>query len=221
MTYIYLVPQWFFGFNIFIELIFALVSSIVAKFSFKIYKLSLQRESRLFGIGFIFIALSYATKAVLNLILLSNIDDGFRGISFEGLTSIGLAGFYLHIFLFTLGIITLVYTTLKIKNIKLYILMILIALFSLILSCNKMLSFTILSSILLIYLCIYYFIEYKDKRNSRTILVFLGFVFILINHLEIMFNNTDTIKYAVGEIFELVAYTFIMLSLIFTFKKKK
>ena len=107
MAQLYFVPEWFFGYNIFLEIIFFLITMVVASYSFKVYRASSERNSKLFSLAFILIALSYFTLAILNLIFLSVIRGELRVLSLDEFTTLKNLAIYSYIALFILGFATL------------------------------------------------------------------------------------------------------------------
>ncbi|MDO8460114.1 MAG: hypothetical protein Q7S74_03325 [Nanoarchaeota archaeon] len=219
MTYLYIVPKWFFGFGIGMEFLFAIATLIVALYSFAIYRLSLQRESKWFGIGFLMIAISYFIKAILNSFLLNEIKEGLRGIALEELNMIGLIGAYSHIILFTIGLVTLAYTTFKFPSWRLYILLIVTSLLTITISYNKVLAFHLVSGLFLLFISVYYINEYVKNKNSKTALVMLSFVLLFLSGLDIDSINFYS-AFVISHFIEFGAYLLIMISLFLTIRKR-
>jgi len=73
MPHIYLVPQWFFGYDSILELAFAIVTLLVGVYAFKIYKISGQRQLRLFGTAFMSFSLAYFVISYLNFCVISEL----------------------------------------------------------------------------------------------------------------------------------------------------
>src|SRR3989344_7613445 len=103
MTQIYLVPRWFQGYDVTFEIVFALITLAVSLFSFKIYKLSQQKESKYFGISFLLISLSYFVWAFLNLRLVSEIKEGVSALELKDLLVFSTASIYIYMILAMVG----------------------------------------------------------------------------------------------------------------------
>lgn len=219
MNYLYSVPQWFVGFSITMEIIFALVSLIVSYFSLKIYALSGQREPRLFGISFSVISISYIIWGALNFFVLKELNQGFSVLTLEKLTTLGASGIYAHILLYTIGLTTLAYMTFRIKSKRVYSLLLTLSLLVIVFSANKFNSFYILSSILLLLISFHYVSEYNKRKNPKTLLVLIAFIFLLLSSIGLAFSSQSYIYYIIGHLFELVAYVIILISLVLTIKK--
>ncbi len=200
------------------ELLFFIVGGLVSLYSFKIYKLSYQRESKIFGVGFLLISVSYLLRALITLFLFTKLEEGVRGIALDNLNLIGTLGVSIYMALFTIGLITVLYTTFKIKCWQIYSLLVLISLLIFKLCGNKTLSFYAFSTILLFYICIHYAKEYIKYYNGKTALVFIAFTLLLLSTMGPIFSNTYN-AYIISDIMELGAYLLITISLFWTIKK--
>ena len=218
MAYLFLVPEWFINFRVIMELLFFVVAGLVSLYSFKIYNLSYQRESRIFGVGFLLISISYLLRAIITIFLFTKLEEGVRGIALENLNLIGTFGVYIHMIIFTLGLITILYTTFKTKCWQVYSLLAVTDLLLLKLSANKTLSFYMFSTILIFYICVHYAKEYIKYKNGKTALIFIAFVLLLLSTIEPIFSNTYN-TYVISDVIELGAYLLIALSLFLTIKK--
>lgn len=224
MEHIYFLPEWFITYGIGLELVFAIITLLVAIYAFKTYKLGLQKQTKLFGLGFLSISLSYIIWFILNLFALIELSEGTFALDLNGATRLINLGAYAHIIFFLLGLILLVYTNLKIKSPGTFSLLFSIIFVSIILTNSKALLFYAISSILIFYLAIHYLFEYKEKRNSHLELMFFSFVFLFLGTLELIFTTAYSTHYAIAHIFILISYVLILINLVSVFKngqKKK
>lgn len=220
MSYIHLVPEWFFGFDIAMEFLFAFTAALVALYSFYIYHISQQRESRLFGSGFLLISISYLIKVALNMFVLTEIKSGLLGISLEHLSTVGRVAAYANLLLFMIGLITLVYLTFRAKGIRLYALLVALALVPLIFSTDRINLFIIISSMLLALLCIHYLREYDRTKNKRTLSVLIAFTLLLLSNIwTFIAAENYYLTFVIGLFMELAAYLLIMMSLFLTIRR--
>ncbi|MFA5992711.1 MAG: hypothetical protein WC796_03325 [Candidatus Pacearchaeota archaeon] len=220
MTHLYLIPHWFFIYSIVFEAIFAIAAGLVAYFSFKVYSLCKQKESKWFGLGFMLISISYIVWLIINLFLIDNISDAVQAVNIEQIAFMYSAAIYSHMVLFILGIIFITCTTLKSGNIKMCSLLSIVSLFAVALSCNKGLVFYILASVFLAYLAIYYAYHYFKKRKTRNLISLIAFVLLFISHIHFIFATTNYLYYVLGHIFELVGYILILVQLLIIVKHK-
>jgi hypothetical protein len=220
MANLYLIPDWFFGLDVVFELVFALVTLMVGLYAFKTYKLSDQRQSKIFGLAFIFFSISYFVQSFLNFAIISKLGESIcNTIKLQSVTTFNLLGIYFHMFFFITGLITLVYITLKINNIKTYFLLLLVSFLSLILSFNRIYWFYVLSSLLLVFIVVHYFSNFSKNKRFKTLLVLIAFIFLLFSHLHFIFSVNHALFYAIGHFLELIAYILILINLLLILKK--
>ncbi|MEK6854793.1 MAG: hypothetical protein AABX73_01080 [Nanoarchaeota archaeon] len=219
MSYYYLVPPSFFAISIVIEVFFALIALSVAFVSLKIYKLSKQRETRLFGISFLLISVSYIVWAIMHFFVLFRAEEIFARLSIENISLLGKIAITIHALIFVSGLITLAYTTLKIKNSKVYYMMLGLSLIVIAASLNKLITFRILSVFILSFITYNYFGEYLRNKNKKTLIIFISFFLLLISNTDFIFSLKYYQAYIVGHIIEFIAYLFILASLIHTIRR--
>ncbi len=220
MAAIYIVPEWFFKLSLGLELIFSIVTLIVALYALKVYRIFEQREIKLLSISFFLISASYLMKAALNLFVLREVIEGVRILNYSNLNFLGILGFYSYIILFMTGLVTLTYITFKIKSWRVYSLILATNLIIIFFNNDKSFAFNLLSSILLFYVIINYSIEYKNKKNGKTLLVLLAFIALLFSGIGFIFAESYYANYVIGHILELASYLLILTSLILTMRKK-
>lgn len=211
---VYLVPQWFFWFGIFLEIIFAIVAAFVSSYAYKIYSLTYQKRSLLLSQGFAFISIAYIIKALLNAFVLSEVRDGFISFSIDKLNLVGLVGAYAHILLFITGLVTLAYMTFNVESRRAYSLILITNFVVLVMSADKGRSFNLLSSILILYICFHCGLEYINNKNGKTLLFFLAFIFLLFSGAGFLIAGNYYLIYVIGHALELAAYILILSGLI-------
>jgi hypothetical protein len=221
MTYVYFVPKWFFGYDIAMELIFTIVTLAVAYYSFKVYNIYKQRASKLFGIAFIFIAASYFLWVLINLFLLSQINESTEGITINQANIVGLIGLYAYMLLFVIGLSILTYITLKVKGKRIFAFILLMSLFAILISYNKTVAFHIVSSILLVFIVFHYMTEYSQNKNKKTLIVLLAFLFMLCTSINFIFLSINYYYYVSGHLLNLIAYGLILTNLLIIRKNEQ
>ena len=215
----YLIPSWFFGFDIAMELLFAFVTFFVAIFAFKISSVTKERKIRLFGIGFLLISLSYFVWAGLNYWFVGLAQNGFREISLNQVAFIGIVSLYVYIGLFTMGAITLAYINCDNSRGRAYYLMIGLSLLVIASSLYKLISFRILCIFIISFILYRYFEEYLKNKNKKTFLVAVAFAFLLLSNIDFLFLSVYYEAYVLGHILELAAYLLILVNLIKSVKR--
>jgi hypothetical protein len=222
MVELYIVPSWFNGYDMWIEFAFALVTLLVSIYAFRVYKLSKQNQSKLFGIGFALISASYFIQSLLNWV----IDEGLEHeisitLKTGSIFFLNDLGIYSHIILFGLGLITLTYMTFKVKSAKIYSFMVIILGLSFLFSSNPLFAFYILSCILLVYVCLHYFMNYIKHRQNGALMIFISFVLLLFGGIHFIFSITHSIYYVLAHLLGLAAYMIILINLFLIVKKGK
>ncbi len=217
MSNIYIIPEWFFNYSIAFGLIFAVITLLVGLYALKIYRLSAQRQSKLFGIGFLFISFSYFIKSILTYILFTKIQNKIIDLVFlNAWININL---YVHMLFFIAGLITILYTTTNIENSRLYSLLLALSILPLTFAESKIAAFHIISAVLLIYLTGYYLLAYLERENKRNLIVFGAFLILLIVHIDLIFSLNSGIYYVIGDVLTLFSYLLILTNLLLVTKK--
>ena len=223
MVHQYLVPGWFIGYNIVLQMAFAVITFFVSVFSYKISVLSGQRQPRLFSIAFRFLSIGYFIEALFNFLILfrlnENISLALKLMSFTVFTTIII---YAHIILFTIGLVTLTYMTLRIKKVRSYWLLLIISILPFLFVEEPLLFYHILSAIFLIYIFIHYVSNFVHRKKANTLLVLIAFGFLLLSSIGFIFAvNMSEIYYAAGHFLELIAYLLILVNLILVQRNEK
>ncbi len=221
MTTLYIVPSWFLGVSIGLEIIFALITVAVAFYSLKIYRLSEEKEFRLLGAAFIIISISYILRSALNAFIITKVNTGTIEFILDDLQSVILFGVFAHMILFIVGLITLLYLTMRVKNDNVYVAFICLALLSILLSANRAIAFYVVSSVVLLFIAKHYLLECRNLKNPKRVLVAGAFVLLLIANLDYIFATKNYTHYIIAHVLELVAYMFILASLTITVKNEQ
>jgi len=215
-------PQgWFYGYDVVLELIFAIITFAVSFYSFKIYNLTYQRQPKLFGIGFAFISASYLIRAIVSFVIAYEVKEGINVISdLRELVILNNFGIYSYLLLFVTGLFFLTYLTFKVKNKKIFTLIYLITISSIIVSLNKLELFYLFSTIFLAYIFIHYLENYESHKQKRTFLILLSFFLLFLSSIQFFFSVGNTLDYAISHILELIAYLLILLDLLLVSKNE-
>src|SRR3989344_3870788 len=81
MTSFYVVPKWFYGVDVALEIAFALITMFVAIVAFKMFKITDEEQFEFFGVSFGFISFAYFLWAIINLFVVSQLTNGLRGLT--------------------------------------------------------------------------------------------------------------------------------------------
>lgn len=215
MGYVFVSPAWFFVYGIIFEIIFAIITLIVSFYAFKVYKLTDQRQAKLFSTAFMFIALSYILQTILNLIILWKLDDMVVNIiNLNNVALLNLFGLYAHALFFIVGLLILAYMHFKTDNIKILLLMVALVLASIFFTWTKLMLFYLLSSIVLVFIVINYFMNYVKNKTPNTLLVLIAMIFLLFGALHFLLAVDHEIYYVVGHALDFLAYMMILINLL-------
>ena len=220
MVQLYSIPTWFDGFNVAFEVLFLLATSIVAFYSFKIYKISSKKEVKLFGLAFASLSISYLIIAIVNIYFISA-ESGIMMLTIERMMDIKNIAVSSYIFFSIMGFVTLLYTTLKIERLRIYGLLVLLTFTAINFSFNKIFMIYFITSLFLLFINYHYFREYLDKKRVNILLVFLGMIFLFLSNVIFLVETAYISTYVVSHILELIGYTFIIASLIKIIKNGK
>lgn len=215
-----IVPYWFAGYNAILELIFFAITLLVGLYAIKIYKLSGQRQSKLFGVSFLMISSSYLIQSILNFAASYSMSGGCSMKSMASMHTLSNLGIMAYMAIFTAGLVTLCYMTFKSKDAVSYLFFLGAILAVLFLSSNKLYFFYVLCSVLLIYISFYYLRNYIQTRNSNSLLVLVAFLFLLFGKMHFIFSIDHGTFYVAGHLLELVAYALILANLLMITRRK-
>lgn len=221
MTHIYLIPHWFFGFDIAMEIIFAVIALAVSILAYKMYRLSQDRGIKLLSASFGLIGLSYIIWAISNLSLLAEASEGVLEADLSKMIVWGSIALFAFMFLYTISLSTLAYTTFKTRKGGIYYLLVGLPLIAIAASLNKFATFKIVSIFLLAFIVYHYANECTICKNRKVNLMLGAFVFLLLSNITFLFVLTSYKAYVIGHILELVAYILILFNLISVTKSKK
>ncbi|MEK6926967.1 MAG: hypothetical protein AABX11_00895 [Nanoarchaeota archaeon] len=218
MVNIYLIPEWFFGLDLGMEFLTAIITIAIAISAIKIYKMTGDAPIKRFGLGFLMIGISFTIWAFAELFLIKSLDNGFRGIILERLQDFQILGIYAHIIFFIAGLVTLTYATFKINKDGVYYLLLGLSLLVMAVSLNKMITMNILSVFLLSFIAYHYFTEWRANRNKNTCKIFVAFLLLVFSNLSLIFSDYSMYTYVISHSLEVIAYLIMLQTLICTLK---
>ena len=217
MAYLYFLPRWFVFYGLSLEFIYTVVTFFVAIYSYKIYRASLQRELKLFSLGFFAISLSYLSWFFLNLLAFLKLQGNATIIAVTTADRLLNVGAHTHMFLFLFGMTTLAYLTLKVRNSRAVVLLYSLIALPMVLSDNRAILFYAFSSVLLLFLVSHYLFEYSEKRNPKLALMLCAFILLFIGTFDLIFSTRAYVHFVIGHIFIFLSYMLILANLILVF----
>ncbi len=215
----YLIPGWFFGYDILFALALLIITLAVSLYSFKIYRLSNQKESKFFGIAFLLLSISHFVELIFSFAILSDLTNAFTVLEIQELITFNFMSVLIHAIFSIFGLATLAYMLLKIKDKKIYFGLLIASLLTLILFGDRIYLLYIFSSLFLAFIALYYAVDYFKKRERKTLFITLAFLFLLISNIFLIFSGSNPNYYVVGNSLEFIAYSFVLINLIKVLKK--
>ena len=221
MAELHFIPSWFLGFNIAFEMVFMLVAALVALYSYRIYKISSQKEIKLFGISFGLLSASYFVSSIISLFFVSALEGNILAIAIHRVLNTQNIAIASYVVLLVLGYITLLYTTLKVGRKRVYGLLIALAFTAINFSFNKVFMIYFVSSLSLLFVNYHYYMEFIKRKNTNVFLTFWGMFFLFISNVIFLVQASSSATYVISHIAELIGYCFIVASLLRVIKNGK
>jgi len=213
-----LLPEWFQAYGIILELFFAIITFLISGLAFRVYRLTNDKRTELFGFAFLFMSLSYFMESLFNILINLGLED-FLVFNFFTLNKLFILSVYSRIILMTLGLSILAYMTLKIKNARALILIILTTTPLLLFADEPLQNYFIISVVYLIFISAYYVSNYIDNKNTKTTLIAIAFTFLLFSKIVYVFSISNILFYVAGTLIEVVSYSLILLNFALVLKK--
>lgn len=220
MALTYLAPSWFYGYDVALELLFAVIALIVSVFAFKMYKATNQNQIKLFGISFSLISISYFIQSIFNYLIISKANENVcRAFKIQSIAWFDAIGLYAHIIFMTIGLAVLAYMTFRTEKTRIFWLMISTSLLGIFLSINIVYMFFLFSTIYLVFLSWHFITNYLQNKQKKTLIIAVAFLFMLFGSMHFLVSVNHQLFYAIGHILELVAYLLILLNFYLVRKK--
>lgn len=216
----YMSPTWFYGYDVIFELVFAIISLVIAWFAFKIFKASDQRFAKYLGISFLLIGVSYILHSLFNFLAISKLNQNVCGImKISSIALFDTVGLYLHMLFFLLGIILILFVVLKSKTKLMLYLLLAVSLTAMIFSNNPSLTYYLLSSIYLAIIAWHYIINFIEHKQTKTLLIALAFLLLFFGSFHYFFSVNHQFFYVIGHFLELIAYILILVNFYMVLRK--
>ncbi len=200
-----LLPPSFAGFNVILEILFSIVTFLLFYHSIKIFRIVQQERILIYGAAFFAISVSYVAKSFINL-----------NIPYSYLIEIGM---WINIIFYTLGVVMLAFVCLRSKDIKTFSLLLILSFLSIFSSTNMIFSFYLVNSILLIYVSLHYFSNYRSSRKQTSLMIFIAFLLLLFGKIHFIFSVNHSAFNVIGHMFELMGYVLMLFGLLRILKK--
>jgi len=209
-------PRWFYGYDVAFDAISAIVVILIALYGLKLYRFSGNKRHKNFSISFFLIGISFLFKSLSNFAGASEAVVGqvVWPITLPVLTahSTFFMSTYLGYRLFTLlgllGIYTIIY---KLKGRELG-LPLFLALVVTMFSTSTYLIFYVTAFIFLLYICLYYYDNWKKLRTAQSKMVFAAFLSIMLAQPIFLGVSYEELLYVAGGSVQLFGYLLLLFS---------
>ncbi len=221
MEFVTVQAPWFFGYDIILELIFAVIVFVLAVFALRFYKLTLQRSTGLLGAGFLFISLSYFFQSVFNFFLLSKIGvKPFLTLNeFSFALTLQAIGAYGQMFFMLVGLIILLYMTFEVSRRSLLAVMLLLAVVPLLFVQNPFFVFYFIATICFIFVAWHFVKNYLYKKRRLSKIIAVAFVFLAFGGIQFVLAVQEPALYVLGHMLSLIAYILMLINFYMVLKK--
>lgn len=217
------IPQWFANSGIILEIVFAIVTLMIAAYAYKIYKISKQRYILLFGLSFFSITIAYFIQAIINFLIQRSISsrDILSSIipNHIPLIQLSVLAIGIHILFMIAGWALLAYVSLHEKNLRIFFLLTTISFIGLLFASNTILIYYLLASAFLGFITYQHYKKHNIQRNYNSMRIFFGFGLIFLGNIQLAASTFSIIFYFLGHITVLVGYILLLINLIKGLKK--
>lgn len=217
-------PLWFLGYDVLFELLFLLITGLIAWYSFKAYRLSGERRFLWWGIGFLSITGGYAINAYANYYLLAHIG-GAVAKPVPSTLDVHWVKLLAHIAYtgsFLAGYLLLALVTLDFDDTRLVTLFSsLVALLALgIVFSDASILFPLSLTLILAHVVLFNFLPRKRKRTTKQRRrASSGFGLLLLGQLSYLLLPLAGVAYVAGHIFELFGFGLLALTMLSVLRK--
>ena len=206
-------PSWFFGYDVFFEFFFFIISLVIALYALKVYRTTGQKLPKYFGFGFLLVAGSYLVQAVSNYLVYSKLNSQICIMAnLSSVSTIDSIGTYSHMVFMISGLVMLLFVSLKSEKQRTLWILLLASLIAIGLSNNETYTFYLLSSIYLAFIAWHFIENYLKNRQTTTLTVALAFIFLGFGTFHFLISVNHELFYVIGHILGLCAYIMILIN---------
>lgn len=213
MNTMFFAPAWFFGYDIALKVLFAVISLAVAHYAYKISRLTGKNQPRLFALSFGLFSFAYFSQAVFNTLMAKTLYAGSIDCMVSVVQSASfydVIGMVLHMVLMTAGLALLTYMTFKVKKPRVFWLLLLLSGLAIFTSSQPLYMFYLLSTIYLLFLAWHFLDNYLLHKHKHTLIIAIAFAFLLFRSIHFVFSIEYELFYVIGRLAELGGYLLIL-----------
>jgi hypothetical protein len=205
---IHICPTWFRGIDIFLELIFVIITAVLSYQAYKLNKLCKAQECSSLSWGFGLLSASYAIQLIMNALAHTQ--------SATILTLQIILGLYVATHLVGLLLLAMAYTHLKKQSY--FILIFSIISVGLVIT-STLTHFYLVSAIIFGFLATHTIQSYRKNTRTKTLIVSIAFM--LLTAGSILLSVTDGITYTIAHVLVLSAYILLLRTLVWVKRYEK
>ena len=209
-------PRWFYGIDSLFDIVFVLVSILIAAFARKAFRLTRERKFLSLYWAFVFFAIAFLVKIlthvilyfkymnvnVLNLFLvLGEITFGFQ------------IGYFFYRLVFLLSLIMLLSLTIHITDKRILVILQIFAILFAATSTHLPMLFHIVATVFLFFICNTCRLNYKSRGTLPSKLVAYSFLMFFISQVMFVLMVWQSFAYVLGETMQLIGSILLLASL--------
>ena len=207
-------PQWFGGYDILFNVIFAVVTLLIAGLSYRAKHLKQEKKYGYFGLAFLLIGIAHIVFVIFAALQNTVLAQVLQVFDFV---------FLIHMFLMLLAYFILILVILKIENKNAIALLFVLLLLLVAFSYQYFIKFHIISLVLLGFLTLQFYKNYLKKKNINSKFVYISFFLLTCSHIFFAGIRASQAVYVAGEVFQLLGFIllFFMFIKVVTHGRKK
>jgi len=222
----YYSPGWFAGLDLVIEVLGIIITFIIAIYSHKIFRIIKEKRFLHFSLAFMFISAAFFVRVVsyaLNFFIkppasIYATQDVVRHIA--GMSIFRILGIFIPIILMLAAFMVLIVISTKTKDKKLVSLLFILSFISSFLGVFlHQFWYYLVAFVLLVYVCHSFFMNYKNKKRTTSLIVFVSFSIFAFSQLMFALSAFNITCYVLAEIIQLVSFLMLLIGFILIFKK--
>ena len=207
-----------YGIDSIVELLIIVIASIIAYYSYKIYKLINDKDYRLFSWAFLSLAVSFIFKILSNLTIYYSITIERANLIFtlvhelEAIEQVNFLSLILYKTTLILGFLILFFIITKTNDKQKRLLFIYLSAVAVLFSIYFDFVLHLTAVFLLFSITDYFYQNYKKLKNNNAFLVFIGFVIILVSQIFFIFEPINLWIYLISELLILVGFLCLLIN---------
>jgi len=218
-------PNWFYRADIIIEMISLVVAFLIAFFSYKAYNLTRERRYFFFALAFFLIGVSFVSKLYGLIFACSTLNKAIIGYStavtqkIEFIRFVYSMGYFLQRFIMLVGLLVLTALCLKISNKKVLSLLVIFVFIATWFSDQTYLIYHVIAAVLLVYISLYFYVNYLIKKTFNARLVPMSFFLLLASQIFFIFVLYNMHFYVLANLLQLAGFVLLLVAYILVVKK--